>query len=158
MATDNKYDRQIRLWGADGQKRLSEASILLINATSSGTEALKNLILPGVGFVTILDDKLIDQRDTGNNFFITANDIGKSRAEVTKDLLLELNEDVKGSHLHEASIKYINGSLESNEFFTQFKLIIACDISDTEFLDLSKISDQLNIPLIVLRSYGMIGY
>lgn len=123
MATDNKYDRQLRLWGSDGQKKLSEASILLINANASGTEALKNLILPGVGFVMILDDKLIEERDLGTNFFITKDDIGKSRAEVTKDLLLELNEDVKGDHLHEAPSKYISNKDE--EFFKQFTLIIA---------------------------------
>jgi len=38
MATDNKYDRQLRLWGARGQRALSEAHILLVNADGSGTE------------------------------------------------------------------------------------------------------------------------
>lgn len=123
MATDNKYDRQLRLWGADGQKKLSEASILLINATAAGTESLKNLILPGVGFITILDDKLIEERDLGTNFFVTKDSIGKSRAEVTKELLLELNEDVQGDHIHEAPSKYITG--KDTEFFKQFKLVIA---------------------------------
>lgn len=123
MATDNKYDRQLRLWGSDGQKKLSEASILLINATAAGTEALKNLILPGVGFITILDDKLIEQRDLGSIFFVTKDDIGKSRAEVTTSHLLELNDDVKGSHLHEAPNKYI--SEKDVSFFKQFSLVIA---------------------------------
>lgn len=123
MATDNKYDRQLRLWGADGQKRLSEASILLINATAAGTETLKNLILPGVGFITILDDKLVEQRDLGTNFFVTKDSLGKSRAEVTKELLLELNDDVKGDHLHEAPNKYIQN--KDQEFFKQFSLVIA---------------------------------
>ena len=47
MATDNKYDRQLRLWGSSGQKSLMEANILLVNASASGTETLKNLVLPG---------------------------------------------------------------------------------------------------------------
>lgn len=47
MATDNKYDRQLRLWGSTGQKALMEANILLINAGATGTETLKNLVLPG---------------------------------------------------------------------------------------------------------------
>jgi NEDD8-activating enzyme E1 regulatory subunit len=156
MATDNKYDRQIRLWGSEGQKKLSEASILLINATAAGTEALKNLILPGVGFVTVLDDKLIEERDLGNNFFLTQDEIGKSRAETTLNHLLELNEDVQGSFLHEAPEKYISNKDES--FFKQFKLVIAWDVSDAEIVNLSEISDQINISMIFLRSYGMIGY
>lgn len=47
MATDNKYDRQLRLWGSSGQKALMEANILLVNAGATGTETLKNLVLPG---------------------------------------------------------------------------------------------------------------
>lgn len=156
MATDNKYDRQLRLWGADGQKRLSEASILLINATAAGTETLKNLILPGVGFITVIDDKLVEERDLGNNFFVTKDSIGKSRAEITKNLLLELNEDVRGDHIHEAPSKYINN--KDLEFFKQFTLIIACDLTDSEIIQLSEVSDNLNIATIFLRNYGMIGY
>lgn len=49
MATDNKYDRQLRLWGPSGQKALMEAHILLVNASATGTETLKNLVLPGGG-------------------------------------------------------------------------------------------------------------
>ena len=43
MATSDKYDRQLRLWGASGQRALGETTIVLVNATSSGTETLKNL-------------------------------------------------------------------------------------------------------------------
>jgi hypothetical protein len=43
MATNDKYDRQLRLWGAGGQRALGETTIVLINATASGTETLKNL-------------------------------------------------------------------------------------------------------------------
>ena len=43
MATSDKYDRQLRLWGASGQRALGETTIVLINATASGTETLKNL-------------------------------------------------------------------------------------------------------------------
>lgn len=154
--SDNKYDRQLRLWGPDGQKRLSEASILLINATAAGTETLKNLILPGVGFFTILDDKLVEERDLGTNFFVTQDSIGKSRSETTKDLLVELNEDVKGFHIHEPVNKYINS--KDMLFFKEFTLIIASDLTDAEVMKLTDISNELDIPFILLRSYGMIGY
>lgn len=47
----NKYDRQIRLWGPKGQKRLTEARVALLSCTGAGVEALKNLVLPGVGHI-----------------------------------------------------------------------------------------------------------
>ena len=37
-----------RLWGDHGQAALEGAKICLINASATGTEILKNLILPGI--------------------------------------------------------------------------------------------------------------
>jgi hypothetical protein len=46
---EKKYDRQLRLWAANGQAALESAHILLVNSGSGtvGVETLKNLILPG---------------------------------------------------------------------------------------------------------------
>jgi NEDD8-activating enzyme E1 regulatory subunit len=46
-AKEIKYDRQLRLWSANGQAALENARLCLINATATGTEILKNLVLPG---------------------------------------------------------------------------------------------------------------
>ena len=86
MATDDKYDRQIRLWGRHGQKLLSSSSVLLLGATGSGTETLKNLILPAIGRFTVVDGELVSERDCGNNFFVTVDSIGQSRAKVHRHL------------------------------------------------------------------------
>ena len=90
MATNNKYDRQLRLWGAEGQRLLSEANILLIRADAVGSETLKNLVLPGLRSFTILDDYVVDESDLGNNFFCTSESKGKPRAEVGQTLFLPL--------------------------------------------------------------------
>jgi molybdopterin/thiamine biosynthesis adenylyltransferase len=52
----DKYDRQIRLWGPRGQRSLANARVALIHCTGAGIEALKNLILPGVGHIDIWDN------------------------------------------------------------------------------------------------------
>jgi hypothetical protein len=46
-AKEIKYDRQLRLWSANGQSALESSHLLLINAAATGTEILKNLVLPG---------------------------------------------------------------------------------------------------------------
>jgi len=48
-AKEQRYDRQLRLWGANGQEKLENAHVLLVNSGPGvvGTEVLKNLILPG---------------------------------------------------------------------------------------------------------------
>jgi amyloid beta precursor protein binding protein 1 len=46
---ERKYDRQLRLWAANGQAALESAHILLLNSGPGavGIETLKNLVLPG---------------------------------------------------------------------------------------------------------------
>lgn len=76
-----KYDRQLRLWGDHGQAALEEASVCLVGATASGSEILKNLVLPGLGSFCIVDHESVKATDLGNNFFVTAQDLGAPRAE-----------------------------------------------------------------------------
>ena len=82
MATTDKYDRQLRLWGAQGQRALMSSHVLLVNADACGTEALKNLVLPGVGKFTVLDGKVVTVTDLGTNFFVDEASLGQPRAEV----------------------------------------------------------------------------
>lgn len=59
-----RFDRQIRIWGAHGQSRFEEARICLLNASATGGEALKNLVLGGIAAFTIVDgQKVICCRD-----------------------------------------------------------------------------------------------
>jgi len=53
------YDRQIRLWGLDAQKRLRGASVLLIGLGGVGAEIAKNIILSGVKAITLLDNATV---------------------------------------------------------------------------------------------------
>ena len=48
----DKYDRQLRLWGPEGQRALMESRICVIGAGPTATETLKNLVLPGCGYGT----------------------------------------------------------------------------------------------------------
>ena len=80
------------LWGEHGQEALENARICILYATAVGTESAKNLVLPGVGAVTIVDPHTVSRRDLGKNFFVDAQSVGKSRAETCAFLLSELNE------------------------------------------------------------------
>uniref|UniRef100_A0A8C1XNG6 NEDD8-activating enzyme E1 regulatory subunit n=1 Tax=Cyprinus carpio TaxID=7962 RepID=A0A8C1XNG6_CYPCA len=60
---EQKYDRQLRLWGDHGQEALENAHVCLINATATGTEILKNLVLPGIGSFTIVDGHKVSGED-----------------------------------------------------------------------------------------------
>jgi len=42
------YDRQIRLWGADAQSKMSSAKVLYVHISGVSSEILKNLVLAGI--------------------------------------------------------------------------------------------------------------
>lgn len=92
----DKYDRQLRLWGPEGQRRLAQAHVLLLGAGATGAETLKNLVLPGVQRVTVVDAQLVTRADATNSFFARGADVGRARAQVAAELLVEMNADVAG--------------------------------------------------------------
>lgn len=109
MATQNKYDRQLRLWGEHGQAQMNESTILLLGASSTGSETLKNLILPCIKKFVIVDDAKITERDLGQNFFMTEDDLGKCKAQVMMENLHELNPtDTQGAFIDMPVDKFID--------------------------------------------------
>ncbi|KAI0215269.1 NEDD8-activating enzyme E1 regulatory subunit [Lamellibrachia satsuma] len=150
-----KYDRQLRLWGDHGQAALESAKVCLINATATGTEILKNIILPGIGSFTIVDGHKVSGEDIGNNFFLDKDSIGKSRAQVATELLLELNEDVNGDFIEET----VDNLLRNNSgFFQNFHMVIVTDLPEKTLVMLASHLWESDTPLLVCRSYGLIGY
>ena len=93
MATDDKYGRQLRLWGANGQAALMGAHVLLLGAEPTGSETLKNLVLPGLGLVAVVDGGDVTASDLASNFFVEPAALGRKRADVDVQLLCEMNPD-----------------------------------------------------------------
>lgn len=57
-----------RIWGDQGQAALEKASICLLNCGPTGSETLKNLVLGGIGSITVVDGTKVEVGDLGNNF------------------------------------------------------------------------------------------
>lgn len=155
MTTPDKYDRQIRLWGAHGQRALSQSHICLLNAGPTGTETLKNLVLPGVGKISIVDSYMVNESDLANNFFVTREHLGQPRAKVTLELLLEMNDEVNAGN---AVIQSPDSLVHSKEFFSQFSLVIATQLGEKSLCTLSATLWTIGVPLIAVRSVGFIGH
>jgi ubiquitin-like 1-activating enzyme E1 A len=72
------YDRQLRLWGIEAQNRMRKAHVLLITMKALGNEIAKNLVLAGIGSLTVLDSGVVTESDVASQFFVTEEDIGKN--------------------------------------------------------------------------------
>ncbi|KAH8379080.1 hypothetical protein KR009_003011 [Drosophila setifemur] len=149
-----KYDRQIRLWGEHGQALLETASVCLVNVTAVGCETAKGLVLPGVGGFTVVDGNTVKEEDLGNNFFLDASYLGKSKALACMQLLQELNPDVNGDYVEE-SADYILANRPN--FFDSFDLVVASSLNEQTLLLLSERLWEADVPLLYCRSLGMLG-
>jgi hypothetical protein len=69
------YDRQIRLWGVEGQKRLQAAHVCVVGLGALGVEVAKNLILAGVQ-TTVVDDAPVTLDAVGVQFFLRDSHVG----------------------------------------------------------------------------------
>uniref|UniRef100_A0A8C3HDE9 NEDD8-activating enzyme E1 regulatory subunit n=1 Tax=Chrysemys picta bellii TaxID=8478 RepID=A0A8C3HDE9_CHRPI len=152
---EQKYDRQLRLWGDHGQEALEAAHVCVINATATGTEILKNLVLPGIGSFTIVDGNQVTGEDVGNNFFLQRSNIGQNRAQSATELLQELNNDVSGNFVEESPDKLLDND---PSFFCRFNLVVATQLPESILVRLAEILWNSNIPLLVCRTYGLVGY
>lgn len=58
--------------------RLRTAKILLITLRALGNEVAKNLVLAGIGSLTIVDHEVATEDDLCSQFFVSEEDIGKN--------------------------------------------------------------------------------
>ncbi|KAG8903932.1 hypothetical protein FRB99_002536 [Tulasnella sp. 403] len=165
---DNKtrrYDRQLRLWAASGQAALESCHILVLGASPTATSILKNLVLPGIGAFTILDDGLVEGKDLGANFFFETESLGKNRAEEAVKFLGELNDSV-GAHAETRSLdKILN---EDPAYFHKFSMVIAPNVPHKTLHRISKLlwdpeasgiaaSLSKPPPLVIVRTSGFLA-
>jgi amyloid beta precursor protein binding protein 1 len=105
--------------------------MLLLNPTPASTETLKNLILPAIGSFTVVDNCKVTERDLGNNFFVTPESLGHSRAQVTSELLKELNPDVQGDFIEDSVENVVfNRLTQGDELIKKYQLIVAADVDN----------------------------
>ncbi|THG18499.1 hypothetical protein TEA_029838 [Camellia sinensis var. sinensis] len=150
-----KYDRQLRIWGEQGQAALEKASICLLNCGPTGSETLKNLVLGGIGSITVIDGSKVEVGDLGNNFMVDESSVGKSKAKCVCAFLQELNDAVKAKFIEE----YPETLIETNpSFFSQFTLVVATQLVEESMVKLDRICREANVMLIFARSYGLTGF
>ena len=70
------YDRQIRLWGLDAQKRLRASRVLVAGIKGLGCEVVKNLVLAGINSLTMIDHENLTKEDTDSQFLAPRDKIG----------------------------------------------------------------------------------
>ena len=83
-------------------------------------------------------------------------DIGRPLSEVVKELMCEMNPDTQSSeHVVQSPADYI--AAKKGEF-SEFSLVIATQLPASTLRELGKACAASSVPLLVVRTYGLIGY
>lgn len=56
---------------------MRNATVLVVRLQGVATEAIKNIVLAGIGKLIIVDDEPVSEKDLGCGFFFSEQDVGK---------------------------------------------------------------------------------
>lgn len=146
------YDRQIRLWGIDAQRRMRAAEILLVGFKGLNAEICKNLVLAGVSKVTIVENEIAKPQDQGSNFFLEKMHIGQNRGYASIKNISLLNPLVK-IHFEDNDI-FDKGE----QFFKQFVAVCATGCSLDYLLKLDDLCRKFSVYFFAADVFGHFGF
>jgi len=146
------YDRQIRLWGLNCQRRLRDAKILVIGLNGLGAEVVKNLTLSGVKSITIMDETPVCELDYSAQYFVVGSEPGSTRAEASKAGIQELNPNV--------TIIIDKETVDSKDstFFATFSVVFATGIPLNSLIEVNKLCHDQDVPFYCGETWGLYGY
>ncbi|XP_049876651.1 SUMO-activating enzyme subunit 1 [Pectinophora gossypiella] len=151
-AEAEQYDRQIRLWGLESQKRLRASKVLIIGIGGLGAETAKNIILSGVKSVCLLDNEKLKEIDLYSQFLAPPDKIGENRAEVSLQRARALNPMVDIT----AETKGVDELQDS--YFTQFDIVVATGLKQEQLERINNVCRDSNKKFLCGDVWGMFGY
>lgn len=145
---ESLYSRQLYALGKDTMNYIVNGKVLIINMDPLAVEICKNIILSGVGHITLADTQKISEKDY-NNYYINSEDIGKNRADVIGFRLKDLNPNV-------SITKYTDKI--TFKLMSKFNLVVFVDCDYTFITNNNEYCHSNNIKTIACSSRGFMGY
>lgn len=151
-----RYNRNIRVeqLGEEGQKKISQAKILVCGAGGLGSTVLANLASVGVGNIGIVDNDVLELSNLNRQYIHKFDSIGKVKVESAKKWINEFNPDI--------DVKTYQMRLDEgnySEIVKDYDFIMDCfDSFKSKFL-LNKIAVETGKTLIhggVTEFYGQV--
>lgn len=146
------YDRQIRLWGLDAQRRLRNSRVLLIGLRGLGAEIAKNIVLAGIKSLTLLDHTEVTEEDTCSQFLIPQSELGKNRAKSSLERTQQLNPMV------DVTADDTRPEDKTDDYFTKFDVICATCSSSSLLTKIDQICADNNVKFFAGDVFGYYGY
>jgi len=149
-----QYSRHIILneIGISGQKKLKNASVLVIGAGGLGCPILSYLTACGIGRIGIIDFDIVEQSNLQRQVLYSQSDIGLPKVEVVSRKLCKLNSFVNFDLYNQKLTK-----LNAVELFSKYDIVVdGSDNFSTRYL-VNDAAILVNIPLVYGSIYKFEG-
>ncbi|RLE97926.1 MAG: adenylyltransferase [Thermoprotei archaeon] len=90
-----RYDRQLKLLGIEGQERLRHARVMVVGVGGLGCAASLYLAAAGVGEILLVDPERVELSNLNRQVLYWIRDLGRLKVEVAAHKLTEFNPGVK---------------------------------------------------------------
>jgi molybdopterin/thiamine biosynthesis adenylyltransferase len=95
LADDARYERQTRLFGAEGQKRLKRATALVVGAGGLGSSVSTYLAVAGLGRIIVVDGDVVEESNLNRQILHWTKDIGRPKAVSAAETIKGLNPEIE---------------------------------------------------------------
>ena len=94
---NNRYSRQIILQniGEEGQRKLSQSTVVLIGCGALGTVAANNLARAGVGKLVIVDRDFVELNNLQRQMLFDENDVDEPKALAAASKVHDINSEIE---------------------------------------------------------------
>ncbi|AET39074.1 E1 ubiquitin-activating protein UBA1 Ecym_3613 [Eremothecium cymbalariae DBVPG len=146
---ESLYSRQLYVLGKDAMLKMQLSNVLIVGLKGLGVEIAKNVALAGVKSLNLYDPEPASLQDLSTNFFLTEQDIGQPRDQVSAAKLAELNAYVP--------VRVINALDEAT--LSEFQVIVTTDtVSLEQKVKLNNYAHSHDIKFIATETRGLFGY
>ena len=143
------FERLELIIGKDNLKKLNNTKVLVIGLGGVGGILTETLVRNGIMDIIIIDNDTVDITNKNRQIIAMDSTVGKNKADVMKDRLLDINKDCKVTVIKE----FIDDSNINLLFSNPVDYVVdACDTVNTKILI---IEECLKRNIKVLSSMGM---
>lgn len=147
-----RYERQIKIFGEAGQKRLKKAKVTIAGAGGLGSVSAAYLTVAGVGRIRVVDNDVVELSNLNRQILHWEKDIGRKKTESFEEKLSQMNLEVEVAVLNE---KIVADNVA--DIVRDSDLIVdAMDNFQTRYL-LNRVALEKNMPFFHGGVYGFEG-
>jgi hypothetical protein len=140
----NRFNRQIGLFGKEGQEKIQSKRIAVVGAGGLGSHVIQQLAFLGVGKLAIIDSDTVQETDLNRLIGSLESDVNATKkVDVSKRLVNQINSRIKVDSVTEDLINE-----KSFSAIKQSNFVFGCVDNDAARLVLTELCSAYEIPYV----------